>query len=112
MANALLAMNLDKSQRKAFGAEMQDFTQKLQATVNRITKSRRADKPRLIKSKTRMLLKRLDKSMKKILRADQWDAYLAYKALYTKGSKKPPADTCEQFEGEETPPECRVRRNF
>lgn len=112
LANALLAMNLDKSQRKAFGAEMQVFTAKLQSTVNRITKSRRANKPRHIKSKTRMLLKQLDKPMKKILREDQWDAYLAYKALYTNGTKQPSADTCEQFEGEQIPPECRVRKNF
>lgn len=79
---ALKAINLDAEQKPKFGAAMMEFSASMQSSINRVMRSRKTDKPRLIKRKVKSLFKKLDEPMKGILRDDQWPAYLMYKKAY------------------------------
>ena len=87
LAQALLAINLDKEQRAPFGAELRKYSTDLHAAINRITRRRNPDQPRTIKRKTRSLTKAMDKAMRKILRDDQWPAYEAFKVEFAQPPK-------------------------
>ena len=79
---ALMEINLDAEQKPKFGAVMVDYSGKIQSSINKVMRSRKTDKPRLIKRKVKSLFKELDEPMKEILRDEQWPAYLKYKKIY------------------------------
>ena len=81
VVQALLAIDLDKAQRGAFGAEMQKFAKDSRAAITKITRGRNPNKERAIKRKLKSLSKAMDQRMKGILRDDQWAAYESYKAI-------------------------------
>lgn len=79
--SALQAINMDKEQKPKFGAAMMTFAADMQSMTKRVMRSRKTDKPRIIKRKAKGLSKKLDASMKEFLRDEQWPAYLHYKQL-------------------------------
>lgn len=87
LVQALLAMDLDKEQRGPFAAELRKYSANLQAAIRRISRQRNPDQPQRIKRKSRSLARILDKSMRKILREDQWAAYEAHKTTFTQPPK-------------------------
>ena len=80
--SALKAINMDAEQKPKFGAAMMEFSAEMQSSITRVMRSRKTDKPRLIKRKVKSLFKQLDEPMKGILRNEQWPAYLMYKKAY------------------------------
>lgn len=76
-----MAIGLTDEQKPQFGSAISDFANGRTKAINKLLRRGGTDIPRKIRSKTKGLLKKMDKQMQSFLTDEQWPKYEQYRAV-------------------------------